>query len=77
MDILQRNGSKEFGQHRKKPIETSAGASTEYTAYALKRVEVPTSGLDEAVLIPETDLKKPELYRLVLKDKDGKALSRL
>jgi hypothetical protein len=34
-------------------------------------------GLDEPILLPEIALKKPDLYRLVLKDKDGKALSRL
>ena len=64
--VVERRGSKR--RH---------GSSTEYIAYAVERIEVPTSGLDEPILIPEADLKKPDLYRLVLKDKDGKALSRL
>ena len=64
--VVERHGSKR--RHR---------SSTEYIAYALERIEVPTSGLDEPILLPEIALKKPDLYRLVLKDKDGKALSRL
>lgn len=64
--VIERHGSKR--RHR---------SSTEYIAYALERIEVPTSGLDEPILLPETELKKPDLCRLVLKDKDGKALSRL
>ena len=64
--VVERHGSKR--RHR---------SSNEYIAYALERIEVPTSGLDEAILIPDTDLKKPDLYRLILKDRAGKVLSSL
>jgi hypothetical protein len=64
--VVESHGSKR--RHR---------SSTEYIAYALERIEVPTSGLNEPILLPEIVSKKPDSYRLVLKDKDGKPLSRL
>jgi hypothetical protein len=48
--------------------------TNEYTAYSVDRIEVPEGGLKVRVVIPVEDLRAPQSYRLVLKDKQGKVL---
>jgi hypothetical protein len=49
-------------------------AST-YNSYFLERVEVPTSGLSQLVVLPESELREPKSYRLTLKDQNGIVLT--
>jgi len=46
----------------------------EYRANTIERIEIPSNGFSERIVIPAYEKRTPDSYRLRLKDKEGKTI---